>query len=94
MFFGAVRHSGGEGRVCLGLGVAQLGFLFPPNGALEFVLFWWSVGCKSIQILVHSFKSVLNAQVVAHTFVSVWRNSWRGRRGMGWCFQMKAVANS
>ena len=49
------------GHVCLGLGVLALGtmllswvFFFPQWG-LGVCVVLWSVGCKSIQFLVHSF---------------------------------------
>ena len=54
------------GHVCLGLGVLALGsrlgtmllswvFFFPQWG-LGVCVVLWSVGCKSIQFLVHSFN--------------------------------------
>jgi hypothetical protein len=50
------------GHVCLGLGVLALVtmllswvFFFPQWG-LGVCVVLWSVGCKSIQFLVHSFK--------------------------------------
>jgi membrane protein required for beta-lactamase induction len=54
------------GHVCLGLGVLALVtmllswvFFFPQWG-LGVCVVLWSVGCKSIQFLVHSFNTITN----------------------------------
>ena len=53
------------GHVCLGLGVLALGTMllnwvfFFPQWVLGVCVVLWSVGCKSIQFLVHSFNPLL-----------------------------------
>ena len=56
------------GHVCLGLGVLAPGtmlswvFFFPQWG-LGVCVVLWSVGCKSIQFLVHSFIHSFNTRI-------------------------------
>jgi hypothetical protein len=78
------------GHVCLGLGVLALGtmllswvFFFPQWG-LGVCVVLWSVGCKSIQFLVHSFIMAHRWDVVRLLVCLCW---WAGcplvERGRG-----------